>query len=214
MKNIKPQEGFSNPDFSAAPADDVEAARQSVLNALIDAAQFLADRGVFQNPAVMFKADPLSAEVDFKSDFFQLGRMVLSGAFESLDDYGPSLEVEGKKYTKAAPTPGQAMTTLGSVKYSRARYRPTSRQGESFIPADHQLGLTEGNQTPAAAGLSMAFLSSLTARESADAWKRVAGEGPSTSTLVKLSGVAGRCLEECSTEVMDELRKQQDFPTL
>ena len=52
----------------------------------------------------MFKADPLSAEVDFKSDFFQLGRMVLSGAFESLDDYGPSLEVEGKKYTKAAPT--------------------------------------------------------------------------------------------------------------
>ena len=34
MKNIKPQEGFSNPDFSAAPADDVEAARQSVLNAL------------------------------------------------------------------------------------------------------------------------------------------------------------------------------------
>ena len=100
MKNIKPQEGFSNPDFSAAPADDVEAARQSVLNALIDAAQFLADRGVFQNLAVMFKADPLSAEVDFKSDFFQLGRMVLSGAFESLDDYGPSLEVEGKKYTK------------------------------------------------------------------------------------------------------------------
>ena len=212
MKNIKPQEGFSNPDFSAAPADDVEAARQSVLNALIDAAQFLADRGVFQNLAVMFKADPLSAEVDFKSDFFQLGRMVLSGAFESLDDYGPSLEVEGKKYTKAAPTPGQAMTTLGSVKYSRARYRPTSRQGESFIPADHQLGLTEGNQTPAAAGLSMAFLSSLTARESADAWKRVAGEGPSTSTLVKLSGVAGRCLEECSTEVMDELRKQEELP--
>ena len=136
MKNIKPQEGFSNPDFSAAPADDVEAARQSVLNALIDAAQFLADRGVFQNLAVMFKADPLSAEVDFKSDFFQLGRMVLSGAFESLDDYGPSLEVEGKKYTKAAPTPGQAMTTLGSVKYSRARYRPTSRQGESFIPGN------------------------------------------------------------------------------
>ena len=34
----------------------------------------------------------------------------------------------------------------------------------------------------------MALLSSLTARESADYWKRFIGEGPSTGTLVRLSG--------------------------
>ena len=94
----------------------------------------------------------------------------------------------------------------------RARYRPASRKGESFIPIEHQLGLTVDSLTPAAASLSMAFLSSLTARESADAWQRVAGEGPSDSTLVRLSAEAGRCLEECSTEVMDELRKQEELP--
>ena len=101
---------------------------------------------------------------------------------------------------------------MGSVKYQRPRYRATNRQGESFIPAEHLLGLTEGNLTPAAASLSMALLSSLTARESADYWKRFIGEGPSTGTLVRLSGEAGRCLEECSTEVMDELREQEELP--
>ena len=58
----------------------------------------------------------------------------------------------------------------------------------------------------------MALISSLPARESADFWKRFVGDGPSTGTLVRLSGAAGRCLEECSTEVMDELRKQEELP--
>ena len=58
----------------------------------------------------------------------------------------------------------------------------------------------------------MALVSSLTARESVDFWKRFVGEGPSVGTLVRLSAEAGRCLEECSTEVMDELRKQEELP--
>ena len=73
--------------------------------------------------------------------YSRLGSTILSGAFENLD-YGPSVEVEGRKHTKAAPTTGQAMTTLGRVKFKRPRYRRTDRQGESFIPAEHQLGLT------------------------------------------------------------------------
>ena len=125
--------------------------------------------------------------------------MILRGVFESFD-FGPSVEVEGKKYTKAEPTTGHAITILGPIEYQRPRYRATNRQGESFIPAEHLLGLTESNLTPAAAGLSMAMLSSLTPRESADYWTRFVGERPSTGTLVRLSGEAGRCLEEYSAE--------------
>ena len=33
------------------------------------------------------------------------------------------------------------MTILGPVEFLRARYRPASRKGESFIPIEHQLGL-------------------------------------------------------------------------
>ena len=58
----------------------------------------------------------------------------------------------------------------------------------------------------------MSLVSCLTARESADTWKRFTGEKLSVSTLVRLCGEAGRCLEECSTEVMDELRKQEELP--
>ena len=210
MQDINPQ-GFSNPVLSAATSGDVEAARQNLINAFADVAQLLADRGVHKDVAVLFQADPLSAEIGLRDDLFHLGRSTLSGAIESFD-FGPSVEVEGKKYTKAEPTTGHAITILGSVKYQRPRYRATNRQGESFIPAEHLLGLTEGNLTPAAASLSMALLSSLTARESADYWKRFIGEGPSTGTLVRLSGEAGRCLEECSTEVMDELREQEELP--
>ena len=52
------------------------------------------------------------------------------------------------------------MTILGPVEFLRARHRPASRKGESFIPIEHQLGLTVGGLTSAAASLSMAFLSS------------------------------------------------------
>ena len=93
MQDINPQDGFPNPDFPTATSDDVEAARQSVLNAFNDVAQIFADRGVMKNLAVMFQADPLFAEIAFRGDFLQLGRTILSGALESFD-YGPFVEVE------------------------------------------------------------------------------------------------------------------------
>ena len=71
MQDINPQDGFPNPDFPTATSDEVEAARQSVLNAFNDVAQIFAGRGVMKNLAVMFQADPLSAEVAFRDDFFQ-----------------------------------------------------------------------------------------------------------------------------------------------
>ena len=177
----------------------------SYLHALNCAAQAFADQDGLKNLTILFQADPLTTEIEFKDYFLQTGCTMLSSAFESLD-HGPSVEVKGRKHTKAAPTTGQAMNTLGRVKFKRPRYRRTNRQGESFIPAEHQLRSAKGNLKPAAASLSMALLSSLPARESADFWKQFVGEGPSTGTLVRLCGEAGRCLEECSTEVMDELR--------
>ena len=68
------------------------------------------------------------------------------------------------------------------------------------------IGLTEGGLTPVAAQFAMMLLSCLSTRESADILKQVSGEGSSISALARLSAKAGRCLEECSTEVMDDLR--------
>ena len=109
MQDINPQ-GFSNPVLSAATSGDEEAARQNMINAFANAAQLLADRGVHKDVAVLFQADPLSAEIGLRDNLFHLGRSTLSGAIESFD-FGPSVEVEGKKYTKAEPTTGHAITS-------------------------------------------------------------------------------------------------------
>ena len=212
MLSTEPHEFSSKPRHSAPTADDYNAAQQRMQNSMKQVDQLLADLGVVDDLATMYEFDSLSAEFSIRDTLFDLGRRVEGKTFEKNDNFESSVEVEGEKYNKVAPSIGHAMTILGLVEFLRARYRPASRKGESFIPIEHQLGLTVGGLTPAAASLSMAFLSNLTARESADAWQRVAGEGPSDSTLVRLSAEAGRCLDECSTEVMDELRNQEELP--
>ena len=81
MQDIKPLEGFSNPDFSASTSD-VVAARQAIMNAFNDAVPVFAGQGVMKNLAAKFQAGPLSAEIEFKGVLFQLGCMILKGAFE------------------------------------------------------------------------------------------------------------------------------------
>ena len=95
---------------------------------------------------------------------------------------------------------------FGPVAYDRSRYRP-SGGGEALFPTESVLGLTECGLTPAAAGLSLYFMSSLTARESAEAGERLCGKGPSASTLVQMSTEAGRRFEGCSGQLMAELHE-------
>ena len=211
MLNIKPHERTSNPGCSA-PTADMTAAAQRVQFALGKAAQLFADLGGTDDLAEMFQEDALSAEVIFKGNLLGMGCDMLGKTFENMDKFGPSLDVEGKKYRKGALSNGHAMTSIGPVPFKRRRYPPASGSGKSFIPTEQQLGLTERGLTPAAASVAMALLSNVTARESEDLWKRLVGEGPSLCTLVKLASEAGRCLEECSTEVMDELREQEELP--
>ena len=209
---MNPQDLISTADFPAVVVDDETVMRQHIRIALEGVRQTLAAQGFTKTLAAMYRTDPLSAEIVFRDELFQMGREVLGDTFEIMDDFGPSVEVEEEKYIKLPSTPGQVMTVLGSVDCNRHRYRPAGRKGKSFLPLEKRLGLIKGGLTPAAGSLSMALLSNMTARESADIWKRVTGKGPSVSTLTRLSAEAGRCLEECSTEVMDALRKQEELP--
>ena len=158
----------------------------------------------------MFRQDPLKAEVAFRDGFNELACSVLRDAFELIDDHGVSLEAGGETYRKVEASTGHAMTLFGPVTYSRARYRP-SGGGEALFPTARVLGLSECGLTPAAAGLSLYFMSSLTARESEEAWERLCGKGPSASTLVRISTEAGRRFEGCSGELMAELRAEEEL---
>ena len=211
-KNIEPRESLSNPSLSAAPNDDMNAAWQNIGAALDCAFQLMEDLGVHKNLAVAFRDDPLQAEIKFNDSLIARGLKVLGGAFERMDDHGPTLEVDGERYTKVAPSTGRAMTLLGQVEYGRSHFRPVSKSGKSLVPVDHYLGLIDGGLTPAASRWCMALTSNLTARESADVLKRITGEAPAISTLARLSAEAGQCLEECLEKDMPALREQEGLP--
>ena len=170
----------------------------------------------------MYQENPLSAELGFREDLFDMGRNMLGKAFEAFPDQGPTLEVEGEKYQTSSTLkwpgdnrywPGRIQTTaLSSDRVVKATtLRLYLRFLESFIPTEHTLGLTVGDLTPAAAGLGMSLVSCLTARESADTWKRFTGEKLSVSTLVRLTTLVRLSSAEAPDGVAISLWIRQQF---
>ncbi len=208
MESLQPATSIAN---ICDGSESVTAARDGLTKAGVALVERAAEIGLAENVAALFRDDPLQAEAAFRDMVFGLARSVLADAFETLDDHGEAVEAGGRTYRKAEVTPGRAMTMFGPVGFLRSRYRPSGR-GASLVPAESVLGLTVGGLTPAAAGLSMYLMSGLTARESEDAWRRLCGEGPSTASLVRLSGEAGACAEECFGEFLPGLREQEELP--
>ncbi|MDE2791963.1 MAG: hypothetical protein OXI81_16280 [Paracoccaceae bacterium] len=187
----------------AAAQDSVEQAVGSLILAA-------AGTGMAVDLAAMFREDPLKAEIAFRDRFRDLACSILRNAFERIDDQGVSLHVGGEAYRKVEASTGRAMTLFGPVEYNRSRYQP-SGGGAALFPTESVLGLTECGLTPAAAGLSLVFMSHLTARESEDAWERLCGRGPSASSLVRMASEAGRRFEARSRQLMAELRAEEEI---
>ena len=187
----------------------MEEADGRLRQAMNDVIRSDAVRGMADDVAVMLMQDPLNAELLFRDAIHDLARSVLCDAFERIDDHGDSLEVEGRTYRKVDATRGHAMTMFGPVGFERARYRP-SGGGASVFPTERVLGLTESSLTPAAAGLSLYLMANLSARESEDAWVRLCGSGPSTSSLIQMTAEAGRRFEDCSGDLLADLRSEEE----
>ncbi len=136
---------------------------------------------------------------------FGLARPVLKDAFEAPGDRGDTAGAGGGTCRRAGATPGRAMTVFGPAGFLRSRHRP-SGTGASPLPSGAVPGLTP------AAGLSMHLTGGLTARGSGDAWRRLCGSGPSTASLVRLSGEAGSRMEERSGALPADLREREDMP--
>jgi len=208
MKSLQPEASIAN---ICDGGESVAAAEERLTKAGVALVERAAEVGLAEDVAALYRDDPLKAEAAFRDMVFDMARSVLADAFEALDGHGPSLEADGRTYRRAEVTPGRAMTMFGPVGFLRSRYRP-SGTGASLVPADAALGLTACGLTPAAAGLSMYLMSGLTARESEDAWRRLCGKGPSTASLVRLSGEVGNRMEECSGALLPGLREREEMP--
>ena len=207
MQKLQAETPFAN---TALNDEVAKTAQERLAHAMGSLTLAAAELGMAEDLAAMFRQDPLKAEVAFRDRFNELACSVLRDTFELIDDHGVSLEAEGETYRKVEASTGHAMTLFGPVAYDRSRYRP-SGGGEALFPTESVLGLTECGLTPAAAGLSLYFMSNLTARESAEAWERLCGKGPSASTLVQISTEAGRRFEGCSGDLMVELRADEEL---
>ena len=208
MKSLQPEASIANIEDGSG---SVAAARDGLTKAGAALVERAAEIGLAEDVAALYRSDPLEAEGALRDMVFDMTRTVLADAFAALDGHGPSLEANGGMYRKAEVTPGRAMTMFGPVDFLRSRYRP-SGTGASVVPAEAVLGLTACGLTPAAAGLSMYLMSGLTARESEDAWRRLCGQGPSTASLVRLSGEAGSRMEACSGALLTGLREREEMP--
>ena len=157
--------------------------------------------------AEALRADPRGAEIALRDQVFVLARDLMGKAFEHIDDHGPSVvDAGGVRHWRAPPTPGRAMTLFGPVRFRRSRYRP-SGGGRAVRPTEAVLGIGGCGMTPAAEEMSLLLTSSLTHRECEEMWRRIAGRGPSLSTMMRKAADAGRLwagIEEAELEAMRE----------
>ncbi len=208
MESLQPESPVAN---ICGGGEAVTAARERLAKAGVALVERAAEAGLAADVAALCRDDPLKAEAAFRDMVLRLARSVLTDAFGALDGHGPSLEAGGGTCRRVEVTPGRAMTVFGPAGFLRSRHRP-SGTGASLVPAEAALGLTACGTAPAAAGPSMHLTVGLTARESEDAWRRLCGQGPSTASLVRLSGEAGNRMEECSDEIMPGLREREEMP--
>ncbi len=209
MESLQPETPVANIDDGGG--ESVAAAAERLAKAGAALAGRAAEAGLAADVAALCRDDPLRAEAAFRDMVFGMARSVLADAFETPGDRGDSAGASGRTCRRAGATPGRAMTVFGPAGFLRSRHRP-SGTGASLVPAEAVLGLTPCGTAPAAAGLSMHLTGGLTARESGDAWRRLCGSGPSTASLVRLSGEAGSRMEERSGEIMPDLREREDMP--
>ena len=105
MKYTKTQQSFANPSRPGPTVDDSDAARQRLQTSFGKAIELLEELGAFDDIALMYQENPLSAELGFREDLFDMGRNMLGKSFEAFPDQGPTLEVEGDKYRQVAEAP-------------------------------------------------------------------------------------------------------------
>ena len=140
-----------------------------------------------------------------------LGREVLGSWIESLDDGAERVERAGQSWFRVAATPKTIMSTLGPVRYRRARYRH-GVGGRSFVPVDESLGLVNDYLTRPAARLGLMMMGHGTAREAEGFFSEIGAMTPSASTLQRLAQSMYERWEGLEPQALESIRNTDDIP--
>ena len=105
MLNVKPEEQLSNPGFPTAASDELSAACQRVQQAVEYVGQMLADQGLVEDLAVMFQADPLTAETAFRDEVCGMCRTIWARLLKASTIMGRVWKFKGSTTEKSRLRP-------------------------------------------------------------------------------------------------------------
>ena len=140
-----------------------------------------------------------------------LGCEVLGAWVEGLDDGALRVDRAGQRWLRAAATPKTIMTTLGAVRYRRARYRHGASR-TSLVPVDECLGLVNDYLTRPAARLGLMMMGHCTAREAGEFFSQTGAMAPSVSTLQRLAQSLHERWESLGPQALESIRGADDIP--
>ena len=140
-----------------------------------------------------------------------LGCEVLGSWIERLDDGAERVERAGRCWFRVPATPKTIMSTLGPVRYRRARYRH-GVGGRSFVPVDESLGLVNDWLTRPAARLGLMMMGHSTAREAEGFFSEMGAMAPSASSLQRLAQSMHERWEGLGPQALESIRDREDIP--
>ena len=103
------------------------------------------------------------------------------------------------------------MSTLGPVRYRRARYRNGASR-TSFVPVDESLGLVNDWLTRPAARLGLMMMGHCTAREAEAFFSEIGAMTPSASSLQRLARTLHERWEGLGPQALESIRDMEDIP--
>ena len=151
------------------------------------------------------------AERRVREGVHALGCEVLGAFVEDRDDGASRIERAGQCWFRVAATPKTIMTTLGPVRYRRARYRNGASRA-SLVPVDDSLGLVDDYLTRPAACLGLLMMGHCTAREAEEFFSKTGGMTPSASTLQRLAHSLHERWESLGPQALESIRNTEDIP--
>ena len=142
--------------------------------------------------------------------FNETGCVALGRHIEGLEIAKPTVERDGKLFTRVAKTRKEVMSVFGPVTYERHRYRRAS--SASVVPVDEEVGLVMDYFTEPAGELAVFLYSQLPACASREVCQRMGGMSLTQSTLQRLARGTAAAWEEVRDEALDEIRADEGIP--
>ena len=155
--------------------------------------------------------DSKSAEEGLRDGLNTVALHIMGGAYEGADDFGPTVEVDGKSYHKVDATTGEVTSLFGKFAFERSRYRPSGK-GSAIVPVEQALQMSPPGLTSAATELTAFLAAYLPLRETEEVWGHLVDTGPSVSTVSRLTTELGRRWEKTKEAGMQEIREQEEIP--